>query len=96
MKLNYFLGSYVAPLAILLLNYFFRRKKEMKILDFIKILIDVSIHYFGLAFLLFFLYYEKKIDTGWTPISIITLNIPFFIILILSYLYFKFFRKNDW
>jgi hypothetical protein len=94
METNYYLGSYIAPFVILLVNYFLRRKSNMKIIDYIKILIDVSIHLFGLAFLLFFLYYEKKIDTGWTPISILTLNIPFFIILIIAYLYFYYFEKK--
>jgi hypothetical protein len=94
MELNYFLGSYIAPIAILLLNYFFRRKEGMKILDYIKVLIDVSIHLFGFAFFLLFLSYEKKIETGWTPISILTLNIPFFIILIFCYSYFKFYKKS--
>ena len=92
--LNYILGSYIAPILIFLLNYFLRRKVNMSILDYIKILIDASVHLFGLAFLLFFLYYEKKLDTGWSPISIITLNIPFLVILILLYLYFKFIRKK--
>jgi hypothetical protein len=93
-NLNYFLGSYFAPFLILFLNYLFRRKPNMTILDHVKILIDVSIHLFGLSFLLFFLYYEKKMDTGWTPISILTLNIPFFIILILFFLYLKFTKKQ--
>ena len=92
--LNYILGSYIAPFLILILNYFLRRKAEMGLLDYIRILIDVSIHLFGFAFLLFFLYYEKKIDTGWTPISILTLNIPFFIILILLYIFFRIIKKN--
>lgn len=94
MEINYFLASYLAPIVIFLLNYYFRKKQTMKILDYIKILIDFSIHMFGFAFFLLFIFYEKKIDTGWSPISIFTLNIPLLIILILLYIFFKYKGKN--
>jgi hypothetical protein len=94
MNLYYLMGSFLGPLVILLLNYLLRKKANMEVIDHIKILIDASIHLFGFAFFLFFIYYEKKIDTGWSPVSILTLNIPFFLILLGSYIYFEFIKKN--
>lgn len=94
MDLKYFFGFYIAPIIILCSNYLLRKSTNMKPIDYVKILIDASIHLFSWAFLLFFLGLEKKFDTGWAPIGIVTLNIPFFVILIISFLILKYKSSN--
>jgi hypothetical protein len=66
----------------------------MSKLDYIIILIESSIHIFGVSFFLFFLYSEKVFDSGWAPIALLYFNIPVFIFLVLLYYYFKYISEK--
>ncbi len=94
MNFNFEIGAYLAPVIIIFLNFSFRKKTLMSKLDYIVILIESSIHIFGMSFFLFFLHSEKIFDTGWAPITLLYFNIPIFITLVISYYYFKYVVKK--
>jgi len=90
MKFNYAIGAYLVPMITIFLNFFFRKKRNMSNLDYVIILIESSIHIFGVSFLLFFLHSEKIFDSGWAPITLLYFNIPTFVILVILYYYLKY------
>jgi hypothetical protein len=60
------------PILIVVINYLVTKNKTQKASVYINILLKSLPHQWGYAFFLYYLEQEQKVDTGWAPITLIT------------------------
>jgi len=68
--------TYLIPLIIIGLNFWFTKKTIKKISEYVKVMFRAIPHLYGYLFFIYYLGQEHEIDTGYSTISLTIFPIP--------------------
>lgn len=86
-KMTPYLFAFIGPIVILILNYLLATETPKTFTDYLNVLLYALPHLWGYMFFIYFLGMEKYVDTGYSPITLITFLTPTTIIALLLKLF---------